>query len=212
MPEVSEMKIKPSKIICVGLNYRDHAKELKMPIPAYPILFMKPPSALIYHNDSIIYPSQTKELHYEAELAIAIKDRIKNISKEKVFDHILGFTCGNDVTARDLQRMDGQWTRAKSFDSFCPIGPKIVKDIDPNDLNIKLYLNGEVKQSSNTSNMIFKADYLVSFISQIMTLEPEDVILTGTPTGVGAMQVGDVVGVEIEGIGKLENRITEPKP
>lgn len=203
------MKIKPSKIICVGLNYRDHAKELKMPIPEYPILFMKPPSALIYHNDPIIYPPQTKELHYEAELAIVIKDRIKNIKKEEVSNHVLGFTCGNDVTARDLQRMDGQWTRAKSFDSFCPIGPEIIKDIDPNNLSIKLYLNGEVKQFSNTSNMIFKVDYLVSFVSQVMTLEPEDVILTGTPPGVGPMKVGDVVEVEIEGIGKLTDKVVK---
>jgi 2-keto-4-pentenoate hydratase/2-oxohepta-3-ene-1,7-dioic acid hydratase in catechol pathway len=203
------MKIKPSKIICVGLNYIDHAKELKMDIPKYPILFMKPPSAIIYHDDPIIYPPQTKELHYEAELAIIIKDRIKNIKKEDALKHVLGFTCGNDVTARDLQREDGQWTRAKSFDSFCPIGPEIVKDIDPDKLAIKLFLNGEIKQSSNTSNMIFKIDYLVSFISQIMTLEPEDVILTGTPPGVGPMKAGDVVEVEVEGIGKLTNKVVK---
>jgi len=193
----------------VGLNYKNHAKELKMPIPEYPILFLKPPSALIYHNASIIYPSQTKELHYEAELAIIIKDRIKNIKKEDALKHILGFACGNDVTARDLQRMDGQWTRAKSFDSFCPVGPNIVKNINPDKLDIKLYLNGEIKQSSNTSNMIFTVDYLVSFISQIMTLGPEDVILTGTPPGVGPMQVGDVVEVEIERIGKLTNKVVK---
>lgn len=193
----------------MGLNYKNHAKELKMPIPEYPILFLKPPSALIYHNASIIYPSQTKELHYEAELAIIIKDRIKNIKKEDALKHILGFACGNDVTARDLQRMDGQWTRAKSFDSFCPVGPNIVKNINPDKLDIKLYLNGEIKQSSNTSNMIFTVDYLVSFISQIMTLGPEDVILTGTPPGVGPMQVGDVVEVEIERIGKLTNKVVK---
>jgi 2-keto-4-pentenoate hydratase/2-oxohepta-3-ene-1,7-dioic acid hydratase in catechol pathway len=203
------MKIKPSKIICVGLNYKDHAKELKMDIPKYPILFMKPPSALIFNNDPIIYPPQTKELHYEAELAVVIKDRIKNIKKEEALKHVLGFTCGNDVTARDLQRKDGQWTRAKSFDSFCPVGPKIVKDIDPDKLDIKLLLNGEVKQSSNTSNMIFKVDYLVSFISQVMTLNPEDVILTGTPPGVGAMKMGDMVEIEIEGIGKLSNKVVK---
>jgi len=178
-----------------------------MPIPEYPILFMKPPSALIFSNDPIVYPPQTKELHYEAELAIVIKDRIKNVKKEEALRHVLGLTCGNDVTARDLQRMDGQWTRAKSFDSFCPVGPKIVKDIDPDKLDIKLLLNGKVKQSSNTSNMIFKVDHLVSFVSQVMTLEPEDVILTGTPPGVGPMQAGDVVEVEIEGIGKLSNKV-----
>ncbi len=204
-------KLKPSKIICVGLNYTDHAKELNMPIPEYPVLFMKPPSALILNNDPIVYPSMTKELHYEAELAVVIKDRIKNIKKEEALKHILGFTCANDVTARDLQRKDAQWTRAKSFDTFCPVGPEVVKDIDPNNLKIKLYLNGEEKQSSNTSNMIFKVDYLVSFISQVMTLEPNDIIITGTPPGVGEMKVGDVVVVEVQGIGKLTNRVTKSK-
>ncbi|MBU0672495.1 MAG: fumarylacetoacetate hydrolase family protein [Candidatus Margulisbacteria bacterium] len=201
------MKLKPSKIICVGLNYRDHAKELNEPIPESPVLFMKPISALIFNHDPIVYPEQTQNLHYEAELAIVIKDRIKNISEKDARSHILGFTCANDVTARDLQKADGQWTRAKSFDTFCPLGPKIVSDIDPDNLDIKLYLNGEVKQSSNTSNMIFRVDYLVSFISQVMTLEPQDVILTGTPPGVGPMNVGDVVEVEIKGIGKLSNKV-----
>jgi 2-keto-4-pentenoate hydratase/2-oxohepta-3-ene-1,7-dioic acid hydratase in catechol pathway len=190
------MKIKPSKIICVGLNYRDHAKELGMEIPRYPVIFLKPPSALIGDGDSIVYPSQTKNLHYEAELAVVIGKKGK-----------LGFACANDVTARDLQKLDGQWTRAKSFDTFCPVGPRIVSDLDPDRLDIQLYLNGELKQSSNTSNMIFGVDYLVSFISQIMTLEPDDIILTGTPPGVGPMRVGDRVEVEIEGIGKLVNNV-----
>jgi len=201
------MKIKPSKIIAVGLNYTDHARELKMELPENPLLFLKPPSSLIFNGDSIVYPQQTKELHYEAELAVVIKDRIKNVSKEEALSHILGFTCGNDVTARDLQKSDGQWTRAKSFDTFCPLGPEIVSGISIDNLDIKLFLNGELKQSSNTSNMIFKVDFLVSFVSQIMTLEPDDVILTGTPAGVGPMQVGDVVEVEIEGIGKLKNKV-----
>lgn len=201
------MKLKPTKIVCVGLNYKDHAAELNMDIPRYPILFLKPPSALIFNNDPIIYPAQTKELHYEAELAIVIKDKVKNLKKEEALKHVKGFACGNDVTARDLQRLDGQWTRAKSFDTFCPVGPKIVTGIDPDKLVIKLYLNGEEKQSSNTSNMIFKVDHLVSFISQVMTLEADDVILTGTPPGVGPMQVGDEVVVEIEGIGRLTNKV-----
>jgi len=195
------------KIICVGLNYIDHAKELGMEIPKYPIIFMKASSALIGHNDSIVYPPQTKNLHYEAELAIVIRDKIKNVSESEARKHIKGFTCANDVTARDLQKLDGQWTRAKSFDTFCPVGPKVVSGIDPDNLEIKLYLNGELKQSSNTKNMIFKVDYLVSFISQVMTLEAGDIILTGTPPGVGAMKVGDVVEVEIFGIGKLSNRV-----
>lgn len=191
--------------MAVGLNYRDHAAELKMSIPETPIIFLKPPTAVIFNNEPIVYPPQTKELHYEAELAVVIKDRIKNIPPEEAFNHILGFTCANDVTARDLQRLDGQWTRAKSFDTFCPLGPEIVSGINPDNLNIRLFLNAEIKQSSNTSNMIFKVDFLISFISQIMTLEPEDVILTGTPPGVGPMGRGDRVMVEIEGIGKLEN-------
>ena len=207
MSGVSKMKLKPSKIICVGLNYTNHAGEMAMPTPECPVLFMKGTNALIFNGDSIVYPPQTKELHYEAELAVVIKDRIKNIPESEARRHIKGFCCANDVTARDLQRLDGQWTRAKSFDTFCPVGPKIVSDIDPDSLNIKLLLNGAVKQSSNTLNMIFKVDFLVAFISQIMTLEPQDIILTGTPPGVGPMKVGDVVEVKIEGIGKLKNKI-----
>lgn len=202
------MNLKPSKIICVGLNYKDHAAELKMELPSHPIIFLKPPTALIFNGDSIVYPPQTKELHYEGELAVVIKDRCKNLTAEEVPQHILGYTCANDVTARDLQRIDGQWARAKGFDTFCAVGPEIVPNLDPDALAIKLYLNGALKQNSNTSNMVFEVEYLVSFISQVMTLLPEDLILTGTPPGVGSMQVGDTVAVEIEGIGKLTNRIT----
>ncbi len=195
------MRFKPSKIIAVGLNYRDHARELKMPIPDEPIIFLKPPTAVIGHKDKIIYPRGVKQLDYEAELAVVMKnDR-----------EILGYTCANDVTARDLQRKDGQWTRAKSFNTFCPLGPKLVKDLDPDELDIKLYLNGKIKQSSNTSNMIFKVKELVEFIAAIMTLLPGDVILTGTPVGVGPMRVGDTVEVEIEGIGRLINLVAASK-
>jgi len=189
---------KPSKIICVGLNYKDHAKELNMAIPDEPVLFMKSPTALIGDGEQIIYPAQTKELHYEAELAIVV-----------LGDGKLGFSCANDVTARDLQRKDGQWIRAKSFNTFCPVGPKVVTDIDPDNLDIKLLLNGVVKQHSNTTDMIFKPAYLVSFISKIMPLFPNDIILTGTPPGVGPMNRGDVVNVVIEGIGKLSNKVVE---
>ncbi|OGC21337.1 hypothetical protein A2291_07545 [candidate division WOR-1 bacterium RIFOXYB2_FULL_42_35] len=208
---MSKMKLKPTKIICVGLNYTDHAKELGMPIPSEPIIFMKGINALIFNNDSILYPPQTKNLHYEAELAIVIKDRCKNVPREEANKHIAGFTCANDVTARDLQEKDGQWTRAKSFDTFCPVGPQIVKGLDPNNLIIRCYLNGELKQSSNTTKMIFKVDEIVAFVSSIMTLEAEDIILTGTPPGVGPMKVGDVVEVEIEGIGTLRNKILNSK-
>jgi 2-keto-4-pentenoate hydratase/2-oxohepta-3-ene-1,7-dioic acid hydratase in catechol pathway len=204
---VSKVKIKPTKIIAVGLNYRKHTGEMKMEHPKNPIIFLKPPTAVIFDRQPIVYPSQTRELHYEAELAVIIKDKIKNIAPQEALKHVLGFTCANDVTARDLQRSDGQWTRAKSFDSFCPIGPEIVSGINPNQLAIKLYLNGEVKQSANTADMIYKVEELIAFISSVMTLLPEDVILTGTPEGVGEMQIGDEVAVEIEGIGKLVNKV-----
>ncbi len=202
------MKIKPSKIVAVGLNYRDHALEMKEALPQTPVIFLKPPSAVIFNRDPIVYPEMTKELHYEAELAVVIKDLTRNVSEAEAPQHILGYTCANDVTARDLQRRDGQWTRAKSFDTFCPLGPEIVSGISPDNLNISLYLNGVKKQSSNTSNLIFKVNYLVAFISRVMTLLPEDVILTGTPGGIGPMQVGDEVRVEIEGIGSLVNKVT----
>lgn len=202
------MQLKPSKIICVGLNYRDHVEEMNLPLPNYPIIFLKPPTAVIRDKDNIIYPEEhTKNLHYEAELAIVIGKKIHKVSESEAKRAILGYTCANDVTARDLQSIDGQWTRAKGFDTFCPLGPKIVSDIDPDDLEIKLFLNGKAKQKSRTSQMIFKPIYLVSFISNIMTLLPNDIILTGTPPGIGPMQKGDIVVVEIEKIGRLENKI-----
>jgi len=205
---VSKVKFEPSKIVCVGLNYRDHAAELKMPTPEYPIIFLKPPTALIGHDQAIIYPKkETEELHYEAELAMIVKKEAHRIGEKEAAKYILGFTCANDVTARDLQRADGQWTRAKSFDTFCPVGPTIVSGIDPNDLAIKLYLNGKIKQDSRTSQMVFRPAFLISFISRIMTLLPGDIILTGTPAGVGPMEVGDVVEVEIEEIGRLKNGV-----
>jgi 2-keto-4-pentenoate hydratase/2-oxohepta-3-ene-1,7-dioic acid hydratase in catechol pathway len=201
--------INPTKIIAIGLNYFDHAKELKMDIPDHPLIFLKPPTSIIGNGDVIILPPQTKELHYEGELAVIIKEKVKNVSKDEARRFIAGYTCANDVTARDLQRIDGQWTRAKSFDTFCPLGPRIVSDIDPQHLSIITRVNGTMKQNSNTINMIFGVFELVSFISEIMTLLPGDVIITGTPPGVGAIEVGDVVEVEIEGIGVLKNAVTE---
>ena len=197
----------PTKIIAIGLNYLDHAKELNMEIPEYPLIFMKPPTAVIGDGEIIIYPPQTQELHYEGELGIVIGKKARNISIEAAKQYIAGYTCSNDVTARDLQRLDGQWTRSKSFDTFCPLGPRIVKNIDPTNLAITTRVNGVTKQSSNTNQMIFNAYKLVSFISAIMTLLPGDVISTGTPPGVGELQVGDVVEVEIEGIGILRNTV-----
>ena len=203
-----DVVIKPTKIIAIGLNYLDHAKELKMEIPDHPLIFLKPSTAVIGSGDAIILPPQTKELNYEGELAVIIKDTAKNISKDDARRFIAGYTCANDLTARDLQRIDGQWTRAKSFDTFCPLGPRIVSDIDPKNLSIITRVNGTVKQNSNTKNMIFDVFELVSFVSEIMTLLPGDVIITGTPPGVGAIEAGDVVEVEIEGIGVLKNIVT----
>jgi 2-keto-4-pentenoate hydratase/2-oxohepta-3-ene-1,7-dioic acid hydratase in catechol pathway len=197
----------PTKIIAVGLNYFDHANEVRMKIPNEPLIFIKPPSTLIAHNDNIIYPKMSKQLDYEAELAVIIKNRIKNIEPEGVFKNILGYTCFNDVTARDLQKKDGQWTRAKSFDTFAPIGPFISTELNPDNLQIKLFKNGQLMQNSSTSNMIFKVDKIVSFISKIMTLFPGDIIATGTPSGIGQLEAGDKVEVEIEGIGILKNTV-----
>lgn len=197
----------PTKILCVGLNYRDHAEEFHMPIPDEPVLFLKPPTAVTAHKSPIIYPAMSKRVDYEAELAVVIGKVTKQISKEKAPDHILGFTCANDITARDLQQKDGQWTRAKSFDTFLPLGPYISTELDPSQVNIRLDVNGERRQFSSTRNLIFNVNELVSFASHIMTLLPGDVILTGTPSGVGPLKIGDVVQVTIEGIGSLENYV-----
>ncbi|AXV40030.1 fumarylacetoacetate hydrolase family protein [Methanobacterium sp. BAmetb5] len=199
--------VQSSKVVCVGLNYQDHAQELNMTLPEEPIIFIKPPTTVIGPDNPIIYPPQCHQLDYEAELAVVIGRETRFATKNDARDHIAGYTILNDVTARDLQRKDGQWTRAKSFDTFCPIGPWIETDMDPSHQNISLKLNGEVKQNSNTENMIFSVEELVEFISHIMTLNPGDVIATGTPPGVGSMNVDDIVEVKIEGIGTLSNKI-----
>ncbi|MGP8331790.1 MAG: fumarylacetoacetate hydrolase family protein [Methanosarcinaceae archaeon] len=211
--ELSELEVlpptDPSKIICVGLNYRDHAKELNMVIPKEPIIFIKPPSAVIGHGDKIIYPETSKQVDFEAELAVVIGKRCRNIKANHANDVIAGYTCFNDVTARDFQRQDGQWTRAKSFDTFAPVGPFIAspEDFDPENTPIKSRINGELRQDSNTSNLIFDIPALIEFISGIMTLEIGDIIATGTPIGVGELHRGDIVEIEIEGIGVLENEV-----
>ncbi|MBN3039129.1 MAG: fumarylacetoacetate hydrolase family protein [Candidatus Omnitrophica bacterium] len=197
----------PSKVILVGLNYTDHARELGMKVPSEPLIFLKPNTAAIGPGDNIIYPKGVKRLDYEAELAIVIGRKTKDVSKGKAAGHIFGYTCLNDVTARDLQKKDVQWTRAKSFDSFAPLGPWIETHFDPTDKQVRLYLNGRLKQDSSTKNFIFSPGYLVSFISRIMTLFPGDIISTGTPPGVGSMKKGDKVEVEIEDIGRLLNRV-----
>jgi len=200
----------PSKVVAVGLNYRDHAREMGLTVPETPIIFLKPATSVIGPGDSILYPGMSSQVDYEAELGIVIKDRVKGLRPEEARRHILGYTCANDVTARDLQKKDDQWTRAKSFDTFCPIGPWIETELDPDDLLVESFLNGARRQSSRTSQFIFKADHLVSFISQVMTLYPGDLIITGTPAGIGPMEPGDETEVRIEGIGSLKNVVMKP--
>lgn len=195
----------PSKIVCVGLNYTDHALELKEPIPAKPVLFLKPSTSVIGPGESIVHPISSTRVDYEGELGVVISQRCKNVANT---EHVvLGYTCLNDVTARDLQRVDVQWTRAKSFDSFAPIGPFVSTDLDPKNAAIRTRVNGRLRQSSNTRDLIFDVDYLIRFISRIMTLEAGDIIATGTPRGVGQLRVGDTVEVEIPGIGTLSNDV-----
>jgi 2-keto-4-pentenoate hydratase/2-oxohepta-3-ene-1,7-dioic acid hydratase in catechol pathway len=205
------MPISPSKIVCVGLNYTDHAKELDMEIPEEPIIFIKPSTTAIGHCDNIIYPNSSSQVDYEAELGIVISKEAHHVSAEDASNHVGGYTVINDVTARDLQRKDVQWTRAKSFDTFSPIGPCIETELDPMNQNISLRLNSKLKQNSNTKNMIFDVYELVEFISDVMTLKAGDIISTGTPPGVGPMNVGETVEVEVEGIGVLKNFLKSEK-
>ncbi len=209
--DLNEVKLlppcSPSKIVAVGLNYADHAREVKLPVPEEPLLFLKPPSSVVGPGDPILIPRQSSRVDYEAELAVVIGRIATKLSREEAKGSILGYTCLNDVTARDLQTKDGQWTRAKSFDTFCPIGPWIETDLDPSDLRIELFLNGERKQDSRTSNLIFDPFVLVEHISAIMTLCPGDVIATGTTSGIGPVEAGDTVEVRIEGIGSLVNPV-----
>ncbi|HHO77126.1 MAG TPA: FAA hydrolase family protein [Deltaproteobacteria bacterium] len=198
----------PGKIVAVGLNYRDHAEELGLDLPKEPILFMKPATSVIGPLDEIIYPRQSTRMDYEAELAVVISKECKDVKASTAREFILGYTCLNDVTARDLQVADGQWTRAKSFDTFAPIGPWIATDIDdPHSLGITAYLNGEQKQSSSTANLIFSVLELIEFISGVMTLNAGDVIATGTPSGIGPMNPGDTIEIAVEKIGVLKNKV-----
>jgi len=197
----------PTKIVCVGVNYRAHAREMGHELPAEPIIFLKPPTAMNAPGGEIHLPEGVGRVDYEGELAAVIGRRAHRVSPADALSHVLGFTCANDVTARDLQKRDGQWTRAKGFDGFCPLGPWVETDIDPSDLLLETYLNGECVQSTRTSDMIFDVPTLVSFISHVMTLLPGDIILTGTPSGIGELHPGDAVEVRIEGIGGLHSRV-----
>jgi 2-keto-4-pentenoate hydratase/2-oxohepta-3-ene-1,7-dioic acid hydratase in catechol pathway len=200
--------VEPSKIVAVGRNYKDHAAEMGNPLPAEPLLFLKPSTAVIGPHEAILYPEMSSRVDFEGELAVVIKQRTFRLEDEaEAADRILGYTCLNDVTARDLQEKDKQFTRAKSFDTFAAVGPCIATDLDPAALDIKTFLNGKLRQSSNTRHLIFSVPFLICFISRIMTLLPGDVITTGTPAGVGPMQPGDRVDVQIEGIGTLSNSV-----
>jgi 2-keto-4-pentenoate hydratase/2-oxohepta-3-ene-1,7-dioic acid hydratase in catechol pathway len=201
----------PSKIVAAGLNYRKHAEEFNLQIPGAPLIFLKPSTAVIGPEDKIIHPSASKRVDYEGELAVVIGRKARAVDKVKAKEYILGYTCLNDVSARYEQRDDVQWTRAKSYDTFAPIGLYIETDISPDALKLETYLNGELRQATRTSDLIFPVDVLVSFISHVMTLLPGDVIATGTPTGIGPMKPGDVVEVKIEGIGTLRNYVVAQK-
>lgn len=201
--------VAPTKIVAIGLNYRDHAAEMRKPLPDEPLMFIKPSTAVIGPDEPIRLPAGVGEVHYEAELAVVIGRPATRVKAEDARQYVLGFTCLNDVTARDLQRRDVQYTRAKGFDTFAPIGPCIAVGLDASSVGIEAWVNGEKKQASNTNQLIFSVERLVEFVSQVMTLHPGDVITTGTPSGVGPLRPGDRVTVRIEGIGSLSNPVID---
>jgi 2-keto-4-pentenoate hydratase/2-oxohepta-3-ene-1,7-dioic acid hydratase in catechol pathway len=195
----------PSKIVCVGLNYHSHAEETKLPLPSLPLIFLKPSTAVIGPEDNIVLPPDSRRVDYEAELGVVVGRRARDVPRGEAREYILGYTCVNDVTERHIQKADGQWTRAKGYDTFAPIGPCIETEIEPDDLKIETLLNSELRQSARTSDLIFGTDELVAFVSKVMTLLPGDIVSTGTPSGIGRMNPGDTVEVSIEGIGTLRN-------
>ena len=198
----------PTKIVALGLNYRDHAAEFGLAVPEEPLIFLKPSTAVIGPEADIIYPRMSRRVDYEAELAVVIGKTARRVREDNALEYVLGYTCFNDVTARDLQKKDGLFTRAKGFDTFAALGPWIETEIgDPDQVMVEAYLNGEPRQHASTSNMVFGVRRLIAFISEVMTLLPGDVIATGTPSGIGPMRPGDVVEVRVEGIGTLRNRV-----
>ncbi|MGE4370844.1 MAG: fumarylacetoacetate hydrolase family protein [Burkholderiaceae bacterium] len=199
--------VEPGKLVCVGLNYRLHAEESGVPVPDEPMLFMCSPQAIIAPGETIVLDNANDRIDYEAEIAVVIGRTARNVSRADAANYIFGYTCANDVSNRDLQRKDGQFTRAKSFDTYKPMGPWIETDLDAENVAITLWQNGQVRQSSNTNDMIFPISRVVEFVSGIMTLLPGDVIITGTPSGVGPMKKGDQIEIEIEGIGRISNPV-----
>jgi 2-keto-4-pentenoate hydratase/2-oxohepta-3-ene-1,7-dioic acid hydratase in catechol pathway len=202
----------PSKIVCVGRNYVAHAQEHDVEVPEVPLLFLKPPSSVIGPREVIVLPPQSQRIEHEAELAVVIGKRGRWLDAEAAKDAILGYTVANDVTARDLQRRDGQWTRGKGFDTFCPIGPWVETEFDPADAVITCSVNGELRQMGSTRDMVFSVRQLIAYVSSIMTLEAGDLLLTGTPAGVGPLVDGDAVRINIEGLGELHNSVMAEAP
>jgi 2-keto-4-pentenoate hydratase/2-oxohepta-3-ene-1,7-dioic acid hydratase in catechol pathway len=203
--------VTPTKIVCIGRNYPSHAAEHQAEVPKEPLIFFKPPSSVVGPDKPIVLTPQSKQVEHESELAVVIGQRCRNVPTEEAWEYVLGVTCGNDVTARDLQRQDQLWTRAKGFDTFCPLGPWLVTGVSEEeaaDLEVVCRVNGEVRQRGNTGEMVFSPAQLIAYISAIMTLEPGDVVMTGTPAGVSPIVAGDVVDVEVEGIGILRNPVT----
>ena len=197
----------PSKIVALGLNYHSHAKEVNIPPPNAPLIFLKPSTAVIGTEENISYPSSSHRVDYEGELAVVIKKPVWLVSVEDAPEYVLGYTCFNDVTARDLQYQNKQWTRAKSFDTFAAVGPCIETELDPGNVVVETYLNGKLKQQANTGDLIYSVPELINFISHVMTLLPGDIIATGTPSGIGPMYPGDTVEIKIDGIGTLRNYV-----
>ena len=203
--------VRPSKIVCIGRNYAAHAKELGNEVPAEPLMFFKPPSSLIGPNASVVLRAESEKVEHEAELGVVIGKRASRVSREDALSYVFGYTCVNDVTARDLQKKDGQWSRAKGFDTFCPVGPWIETDLDPRDLSVRCLVDGAVRQDGRTSQMMFDVPTLVAYISRAFTLEPGDLIATGTPEGVGPMPAGSRVTVAIEKLGELAVDVVPPR-
>jgi len=200
---------KPSKIVALGLNYHGHAREMNAPIPDAPLIFLKPSTAVIGPEENIIYPSSSHRVDYEAELGVVIKKPTWRVSEEDALDYVLGYTCFNDVTARDIQQHDQQWTRAKSYNTFAAMGPCIETELDPDNAEVESYLNGDLKQKGNTSDLIYNVRLLINFTSHVMSLLPGDIIATGTPSGIGPMYPGDTIEIKINGIGTLRNYVSE---
>lgn len=200
----------PSKVVCVGRNYAEHAAEHGAEVPAEPLLFLKPPSAVVGPGAPVVLTPLSQRVEHEAELCVVIGRRARHVSEAQALDVVLGYTCGNDVTARDLQRKDGQWSRAKGFDTFCPLGPWIETDLDWRHQVVQCWVNGVLRQSASTQAMVFGVPQLLAYVTAVMTLEPGDVVMTGTPSGVGPLAAGDQVTVAIDGLGELANPVVQP--